>query len=1049
MSIKSYTSEDDVEQQALDLLETLGYATYRSHDYKNPNPTINDERNGDDRTPILRRRLYSALQKFNPGYDTDVYDEAVKQFEQLADSPDMMTNNHFLHRLIIGGAKIKRSIVGETRTLTLRVIDFEDVGQNDFVATSQFTMKQGEHERRPDVSLFVNGLPLVTFEFKDLDNENVGISDAWNQFQTYKAEIDNYMQYNEILVISDGISARAGSLTAGEDRFMQWRLPDEVSGVTMAGLQLDSLIRGMMEPKTLLDIIKNFIIFEQDGDKTFKILAAYHQYYMVNKAIAATRRTIENPDDNRIGVVWHTQGSGKSLSMVFYSGIVARELNNPTIVVINDRNDLDDQLAGTFGAASDFLGQVPSQAKEELGLTGREDMRRLLSVNAGGIVFTTIQKFAPDTLNGEQEMPVLTNRSNVIVMADEAHRSQYGLTSKYTGENGTRYGYAKYLRDALPNASFIGFTGTPIDQSDKSTQAVFGDYIDVYDMTQAVADHATVKIYYESHVIPLTMEEHAQKQYDDLLHEAGLAYDTDGDVDPNAKRKQELTRLESIAGATPRVKKLVRHFVDHFELRQQQEFGKAMIVAMSRRNAVKIYDEIIALRPGWHSDDIDSGKIKIIMTAAASDDAELVAHHTSKKDRAKLQRRMKDNDDELQIVIVVDMWLTGFDAPATNTMYIDKPMHGHNLMQAIARVNRVFRDKENGLVVDYLGIADDLKQALKQYSPSDQKQTGISIEKALAVMLEKYQIITRDYLYGIDYADFNSSDRSMRMHTLRTVLNELTALNDEEQKGYLDTVTQLQRAFALVATQPDAQDIADEMSFFVALKNAIIKLKATTGAMSEREIDYRMRQLLDKSIIPGDVVDLYEELGLDRPELNLLSDAFLAEVEQLPEKNTALSLLERLLKGQVKSLSRSNLIKARKFQEALEAAIELYNARGLTTEIAIRNLIEMAKEINEAKQEGQELGLSPEEVAFYDALADHDRAVEEMGEEKLHQLASELVKSVRKNAGTDWTRRSNVKALMRREVKKLLREFGYPPDFAVEAVDTVVEQAEKMALNES
>ncbi|MDR3190903.1 MAG: type I restriction endonuclease subunit R [Lactobacillaceae bacterium] len=1049
MKSNSFTTEDDVEQAAIDQLIEQGYTAYLSPDYKNPNPEINAERGNDERNIILKARLYKALEKNNPGHSDDIYTEAVAQFEKLADSPDMMINNHFMHKLIIGGAKVTRSILGEQRTITMYPIDFENPLDNDFVVTNQYTVIQGDHNRRPDVTLFVNGLPLVTFEFKDLDNDNVGISDAWNQFQTYKREISNYMQYNEILVITDGVVARAGSLTAGEDRFMQWRLPNEVKNGFSSGMQMESLIEGMMSPETLLDLIQNFIIFESDGDKTFKILAAYHQYYMVNKAVEKTETTIADPSDNRIGVVWHTQGSGKSLSMVFYTGIVSRKLGNPTIVVINDRNDLDDQLSGTFAAAKELLGQKPTQATEHNGLTGREDMRELLSVNSGGIVFTTMQKFAPDFKNGETEMPVLTERSNVIVIADEAHRTQYGLSSKYSDEKGATYGYARYLRDALPNASYIGFTGTPIDQADKSTKGVFGDYIDVYDMTRAVEDHATVKIFYEGHIIPLSLDPNAQAEYDDLLRETGMDDESIDGLSPNAKRERELTRLESIAGSTPRVKTLAAHFIKHFEARQKLEYGKSMIVAMSRRNAVKIYDEIIKLRPDWHSDDLDKGKIKIVMTTAASDDEALSKHHTNKKEREKLQLRMKNNDDELQIVIVVDMWLTGFDAPATNTMYVDKPMHGHNLMQAIARVNRVFKDKENGLVVDYIGIADSLKQALQQYTPSDQGQAGINIEKAVSIMLEKYQIITNDYLYGMDYHEFNSSDRAIRMETFRNTLNDILALGKDEIKAFQDVTTQFQKAFALVATQPEAVDVAEELAFFVALKNAIAKLNATDGAISGREIDYRMRQLLDKSILPGDVVDLYTELGLDRPDLNLLSDEFLAEVEKLPQKNTALNLLERLLKGQVRYLSRSNMVKARKFQEALEAAIESYNTRGLNTEIVIRQLIEMAKEINVAKKEGEDLGLSPEEIAFYDALSDHERAIQEMGEVKLHQLAAALVVEVKKNAGTDWSRRANVKANMRIAVKKLLRQFGYPPDFAKEAIDTVVEQAELMALRDN
>lgn len=1053
MGKSSFTLEDDIEQQAIDWLVEQGYRDMRVTSNGRHNERILLERENDEHNVLLTDRLRTSFERLNPGFLTEDYNEAIRQMQRLADSPDMMINNHQMHKFLIEGVKISRSVNGENRTLTLRPLDFGNVGNNDFIVTNQVTVIQGTRERRPDIVLYINGLPLVTFELKNLSNVDAGISNAYNQFQTYKRDISNFMQYNEILVTADMVQARAGSLTANESRFMQWRLPEEINGSVKPLFQLESLIRGMMNPVTLLNIIKNFIIFETDGDKTIKILAAYHQYYMVNKAVASAKHAVATPGDNQIGVVWHTQGSGKSLSMVFFSGIVSRDLGNPTIVVINDRNDLDNQLSGTFAAASEFLGQEPKQAES------REKMRRLLSVNSGGIVFTTMQKFSPEFDNGETEMPVLTNRENVIVMADEAHRTQYGLGAKYSKDGETKYGYAKYLRDALPNASYIGFTGTPIDQSDKSTKAVFGDYIDVYDMTRAVEDHATVKIYYEGHVIPLELDKsELTEEVVDFL---------DNDLEENSAAAK-YARLEAVAGSASRVRKLAEHFVQHFETRQKAENGKSMIVAMSRRNAVAIYDAIVTLRPDWHSDDLNKGKIKIIFTANASDDEYLTKHHTNKKEREQLQRRMKDNDDELKIVIVVDMWLTGFDAPSTNTMYIDKPMKGHNLMQAIARVNRVFKDKDSGLVVDYIGIADNLRAALQQYSPSDKEQAGINIEKAISVMQEKYNIITRDYLYGVDYTDFNSSDRSLKLETFRNVLDDL--LSDEEfstnasqynpaepvdpeklndrQKGFRDTVTQLQRAFALVATTTEAQAISEELSFFVALKNAMIKMQVTGEGGSEQSIDYRMRQLLDKSIIPGEVVDLYKQLGLERPELDLLSDEFLAEVQSMPQKNVALDLLERLLKGQVKALTRTNLVKARKFDEMLADSIELYNARGLTTEIVIRQLIEMAKDINKAQKEGEDLGLSPEEVAFYDALSDHDKAREEMGEEKLHQLAAKLVEEVRKNTGTDWVRRESARAQMRVAVKRLLRQFGYPPDFAAEAIETVVTQAEKMAMNE-
>ncbi len=693
----SFIVEEDVENMALESLKNEGYEIYKSSSYTSPDKQIDSERCNDHSKVVLKDRLISALKRINPGYDDEIYEEAYRQFTRLADNPDMMINNRRLHKLLIEGARVKTSQNGEDKTITLYPIDFKNVKNNDFIATNQYTIKDNR-ERRPDVSIFINGIPLVTFEFKDAANNNVGIKDAYQQLQTYKKDIPNYLKYNEILIISDGISARAGSLTAGYDRFMRWRSPKNI--VNDEEFEIQTMIKYMLNPEDLLNIIENFIIFEIDADKTIKILAAYHQYYMVNKAIKSAKRAIESPDDKRVGVVWHTTGSGKSLSMVFFAGIAARKLNNPTMLVINDRNDLDDQLFDTFASAHEFLRQEPEHAES------RDELRNLMNKNAGGIVFSTIQKFSPE--DDEKTMPVLTDRNDVIVIADEAHRTQYGLTAKYT-EHGVRYGFAKYLRDALPNASFMGFTGTPISTENKSTVDVFGNYIDVYDITQAVNDHATVRIYYESHVFPLKLNEDAQEQYNELLKLADL--EDDPSVGENEQRKREFTRLESLAGAKNRLHDVANHFVNHFEKRQKEAFGKSMIVEMSRRNAVKLYDEIIKLRPEWGNDDINKGKIKVIMTSEASDGPEMAKHHTNKAERRILQKRMKDNNDELQIVIVVDMWLTGFDVPSMNTMYVDKPMQGHNLIQAIARVNRVFKDKDSGLIVDYIGIAENLKLA--------------------------------------------------------------------------------------------------------------------------------------------------------------------------------------------------------------------------------------------------------------------------------------------------------------------------------------------------
>lgn len=1043
-NIKSFTNEQDVEQEAIDALVSLGYQDYRSQSYKDPNAVIDAERDNDHKQIILRQRLRDALERNTPGLKDAIYKEAVRQFYLVTDGPDLMANNHQLHKLIIEGAKVKASEDGQDHTYVLKPIDFENVDANDFVVTNQFTIEQGERKRRPDITIFINGLPLVTFELKNQANANVGIEDAFNQLQTYKQDISDYMAYNEILVISDGVNAQTGSLSACFDRFMQWRSPEQRDDKQLDVYAMETLINNMMKCDVVLDLIQNFIIFETDGAKTFKILAAYHQYYMVNKAVEAAAKTLKNPDSNRIGVVWHTQGSGKSLSMVFFSGIVSRKLGNPTILVVNDRNDLDDQLGQTFATAHDYLRQTPTQAKS------RTEVRDLLERKGGGIVFSTIQKFAPE--ENEDRMPVLNTRSDIIVISDEAHRSQYGLKAKFT-KNGVKYGYAQYMREALPNASFIGFTGTPIDFSDKSTRGVFGDYIDVYDMSAAVRDHATVRIYYENHIIPLDLDPQVQHKYEMVMEEAGV-YNA-GEQTEEQKRRAEFTKLERLAGTKGRLEVLAKQFVKHFEARQAQEFGKSIIVEMSRRNAVKLYDEIVKLRPDWHSDDLMKGKIKVIMTSdAASDGPELAKHHTNAADRRKLQQRMKDDQDELQVVIVVDMWLTGFDAPAVNTMYIDKPMHGHNLMQAIARVNRVFKDKDGGLIVDYIGIADSLKAALQQYSDSDQEQTGINVDKAIMLMKEKYDIITNDYLYHVDYSDFSSDDRKKSQKAFRTALNAVAMLQPDQQRKFADTVVQLQKAHALVVTTDQAVTIAGEVGFFVAVKNALVKLMQTASdsrrKIGNSQLNLKLDQLVNQSVLAEKPIDLYEELGLERPELSLLSEDFLDSVGQMPEKSLAMKLLERLLKGKIKAMTKVKLVQSRKFGDMLEASLDAYNQRGVTTELVIRKLIELAKTMQAAETDGQDLGLSIEEKAFYDALADEKRAAEELGAEKLQEIAKALVKEVRDSAQrTDWVQRESARASMRIAVKRLLRKYGYPPDFTKSAVETVVEQAEKMAFNEN
>lgn len=1036
----SFTNEQDVEEEAIDLIASLGYTDLRSAEYNRPNIQVDSERDNDHQKVLLEPRLMAALKQINPGLPNFVYLEAMRQFKSVPDGPDLMANNHHFHNLLIEGASVTENKDGQPHTYSVKAIDFNNIAVNDFMVTDQFTMKQGDHNRRPDVTIFINGLPVVTFELKNQANENVGIEEAYNQLQTYKQDISDYMAYNEVLIASDGVNARTGSLSAGFDRFMQWRSPDHRDSDLPDSYELGTMITNMLKPTVILDLIQNFIIFESDDEKTSKILAAYHQYYMVNKAVARAAETLKDPKNNRIGVVWHTQGSGKSLSMVFFSGIVSRKLGNPTVLVINDRNDLDDQLEQTFSAAHEYLRQTPKQAKS------RTETRDLLAANSGGIIFSTIQKFSPE--DGEEAMPVLTNRSNVIVISDEAHRSQYGMKARYT-KDGVRYGFAQYLRDSLPNASFIGFTGTPINIDDKSTTGVFGDYIDIYDMTQSVRDHTTVRIFYENHVIPLAADPEVQHKYEALIDEAGQI---GPEVTDDQKRKADFTSLERLAGATSRLKTLAKHFVHHFEAHQAVQFGKAIIVETSRRNAVKLFNEIVKLRPMWYSDDLAKGKIKIVMTSdTASDGPELAKHHTNTKQRKTLQQRMKDDNDELQIVVVVNMWLTGFDAPSVNTMYIDKPMHGHNLMQAIARVNRVFRDKDGGLIVDYIGIADSLNQALRHYSKNDRDQAGINVDKAVSLMKSKYDIIINDYLYGVNYSGYNSAIRSKRQESYRLAIDAVVSLDKEQQKKFADTVVQLQKVYALVVTSEQAQAISSEVAFFGAVKSALIKVLQAANPrdnpVTNQELNLRLDQLVNQSVIAKQPVDLYKELGLERPELSLLSEKFLDSIQNMPEQNLAVKLLERLLKGKVKAMTKVNLIQSRKFGDMLENNIEALNQRGVTTEIVIRKLIELAKNMQETEAAGESLGLSANEQAFYDALCDQKTAVQVMGEDTLQEIAKELVGTVRKYAATpDWVQRKTTQAAMRQAVRRMLKDHGYPPTFEKAAVDNIIEQAQTMAF---
>ena len=1034
-------SEDDLEQVALEWLQSLGY------DYKKGNEIsmtgLTPERKS-DKDVVLHERLEKALRKINSDIHPRFIEQAIHELT-LEKSPNLLENNLTFHENLINGIEVEDyDDEGQSIVEIVKIVDFEHPQNNDFLAVNQFTVVNGDYTKRPDIVLFINGLPIVVIELKNSTNETVGVEDGYHQLKTYKMRIPQLFTFNEVLVTSDGINTKAGSLTANYDRFMTWRSKDGETESSSSLASLDVLIHGMLNPETLLDLIRYFVLFQDDSKGHIsKILAAYHQYYAVNKAVDRALLASSGHGDGKGGVIWHTQGSGKSLTMVFFSGKLIQMLNNPTLVVVTDRNDLDNQLYSTFvkskgRSGKGLLRQTPKQAET------RKELKSLLSVESGGIVFTTMQKFEPE--QNETTMAALTERKNVIVMADEAHRTQYGFNAKYNDKGeGIKYGYAKYLRDALPNATFVGFTGTPVASTDKNTQMVFGNYIDVYDMTQAVADGSTVKIYYESRVIPLNLPQSLD------LDEAYNDITEDQEEDVKQRLKSKWSRIEALAGAKPRIEALAKDIIQHFETRQQAMKGKGMIVTMSRRIAVDLYDEIIRQKPEWHSDDDDKGVIKVVMTGSSSDPSSFQRHIGPKKRRNLLEKRMKDVNDELQLVIVRDMWLTGFDVPSMHTMYIDKPMKGHNLMQAIARVNRVFKDKPGGLIVDYVGIAESLKEALKEYTESDQAQTAIDTDKAVELMLLKYDVI-QDMLYNLDYSKFNSEKKSERYYAISDTMDYVIGLGEDERQRFIKTVTELSKAFALCATEPTAQELNDEIAFFKAVKAGLVKLlqppKEGNVNKTPAEVEAEINQLVSQSVVTEDIIDVYQTLGLEQPDLSILSDEFLKDVEGLKQKNVAIELLNKLLKGQMKILKRKNVTVSQRFSEMLGNSIEKYNNRSIEASKVIEELIQLAKDLNEEQQRGNELGLTADEIAFYDALASHATAKEVMGDKNLRAIAHELTKTVKENMTVDWNKKASSRANMRRSVKRLLKKYGYPPDLERMATNRVVEQAELMASNQ-
>ncbi|MBD3750596.1 MAG: type I restriction endonuclease subunit R [Sphingobacteriales bacterium] len=1084
-------TEDKIETFAIEVLKAMGWAYV--HGLAIAPGAEQAERENFEQI-VLVERLRKSVAVLNPNIPHDAQEQAIQKVLRIY-SPELLHNNETFHQLLVEKVKIPYQQDGFERSYEVALIDFENSLNNEFLCVNQYIIVENNQNKRPDVLLFVNGLPLVLIELKNAADENATLRKAFDQIQTYKATIPSLFTYNAICVISDGMECKAGSVSAGFSRFMTWKSYDGKKEASRFIPQLEILLKGMLNPSTLLDLVRNFIVFEKSttnspflgrgvgGEagitqiETVKKLAAYHQYYAVNRAVESTLRASGfslHPvggaggglGDKRGGVVWHTQGSGKSLSMVFYSGklITAPEMQNPTILVITDRNDLDDQLFDTFANSKQLLRQEPVQAKD------REHLKELLKVASGGIVFATIQKFLPEDQKSVYEQ--LSERRNIVVIADEAHRTQYGFeasikevkdkeTKEKIGER-IAYGFAKYMRDALPNATYIGFTGTPIEGTDVNTPQVFGQYVDVYDISQAVADGATVRIYYESRLAKVNLDEEGKR----LIEEFDAELEQDEEISDQQKAKAKYTKLEAIVGNEERIKNLAKDIVNHSEQRQKVFDGKGMIVAMSRRIAANLYKEIIALRPEWHNDDLSKGVIKVVMTFSSADGPEMQRHNTTKQQRKNLAERMKDPADPLRLVIVRDMWLTGFDAPCLHTLYIDKPMRGYNLMQAIARVNRVFKDKPGGLVVDYLGIATDLKKALSFYSDAGGKgDPTLNLEKAIELMNEKYEVVQQFFneeaktqkdivaeepeayyanSFKFNYKRFFNVESKEKMSIILQSEEHILGLEDGKAR-FIREVTLLSQAFALSIPHPRAMEIKDDIAFFQAVKARLVKFEVTGGGKSDIEIETAIKQIVDEAISSDKVMDIFEAAGMEKPDISILSDEFLLEVKGMKHQNLGLELLKKLLNDEIKTRSKTNLVKSKKLLEMLEGAIKRYQNNLLTTAEIIQELINIAKEIKESDKEGERLGLTKDEVAFYNALEVNDSAVMVLGDDQLREIAREITEKVKANATIDWTIRESARARLMVIVKRTLTKWGYPPDKQAKAIETVLKQAELMA----
>ena len=1023
-------NENTVEQAALSWFEELEYTKLHGPDIAED--SINSERVGYGDV-VLKRRLESAVRRLNPKLSQEGVEETLRKVLNPA-HPSVVLNNRAFHLMLANGVEIQyRKRDGTQTSEPVRIIDFDEPSQNDFVACNQFTIIEGNINRRPDILVFINGLPIAILELKNPTKESNVMAEAFNQLQTYKTQIPSLFAYNEIMVVSDGSQAAIGALTSDRERLMAWKTIDGDGLAKNTQLQLEVLIKGIFQKERLLTFLRNFIIFEEDKSGTLiKKLAGYHQFHAVIKAVAKTMSAMHG--DKKAGVVWHTQGSGKSITMAFFAGALVNHpnMNNPTLLVVTDRNDLDEQLFGQFSKSKDLLRQVPQQADN------REGLKKLLAVSSGGVIFTTIQKFLPET-KGDR-FPVLSDRKNIVVIADEAHRSQYGFKAKVDTKSGNiNVGFAQHLRDALPNASFIGFTGTPVELTDKSTRSVFGDYIDIYDIQQAVEDKATVPIYYESRLAKLTLKQDELPNLDPEFEEV-----TEGEEESSKEKlKSKWAQLEALVGAETRIKEIARDLVNHFENRLESlDGGKGMIVCMSRRICVALYNELIRLRPQWHDNDDSKGSLKVIMTGSAADQPEYQSHIRNKARLNELANRFRKPEDTFKLVIVRDMWLTGFDAPCMHTLYVDKPMRGHGLMQAIARVNRVFKNKAGGLVVDYIGIADQLKEALGNYTANHGRgDLYLDQEAAIEVMEEKLEVVS-EMFHGFDWSHWKTGTPAQRLSLLPNAQEHILQQKDGKQR-FLKAVLELSKAYSLASSHERAAAVRDDIAFFTVIRTVLTR-PTSMGAKTVEDMEFALRQLVSKAVSSDGVMDVFEAAGLKKPNISVLSDEFLSEVKDMPQKNLAVELLARLLNDEIKVRSKNNLVKSRSFADMLEASLRKYQNRAIETAQILEELIRMAKDFDKAMRQGENLGLTSDEAAFYDALEVNDSAVKGLGEPILKLIAQDLVKEIKNSIKIDWTVKESVRAEMRVRIKRLLRKHGYPPDKQERATNTVLQQAEML-----